>query len=49
MNNNIQELVNVYNELLRVHTSGEDSFIYTSCMQNLLAIIQQMAQNQKEE
>ena len=30
--NTLQQLVDVYNNLLRVHTCGEDSFIMTDCM-----------------
>lgn len=46
--NYIQNLVNIYNNFLTIHTCGEDSFIYTSCMKELRAIIEQMAQKQKE-
>lgn len=51
MNDNImQQLADIYNNLLRVHTCGEDSFIMTDCMRNLFGVIKQLAEkNDKEE
>lgn len=47
-----QGLIIVYNELLKIHTSGQDSFIYTSCMKSLMDIIQFLSteqENKKQE
>lgn len=50
MNNEIvQGLEKTYNEFLKIHTSGVDSFIYATCMNNLQIIIQYMNQQMKEE
>lgn len=46
--NNIQQLIKIYNTLLQVHTCGEDSFVYTDCMRALLSIIKNNA-NEKQE
>lgn len=49
MNNSIiQQLINVYNNLLRVRTCGEDSFIMTDSMRALLNAIEQMAENENK-
>ena len=48
MNKNIlQQLADVYNNLLRVHTCGEDSFIMTDCMRTLFSIIKDSAEKEK--
>lgn len=46
-----QGLLIIYNELLKVHTSGQDSFIYTTCMRSLMDIIQFLSnkQNNKQQ
>ena len=43
----IQSLIKIYNEFLKIHTCGEDSFIYATCMQNLMTIIQYIMQEQE--
>lgn len=49
MNNVIlQELANIYNNLLQVQTSGQNSFIMTDNLRNLYRIIATLS-NQKEE
>lgn len=45
----IQNLIKIYNEFLKIHTCGEDSFIYSTCMQNLMTIIQYMMQENSEK
>lgn len=50
--NTVQALANVYNNLLRVKTSGEDSFIMTDNLRSLFGIIKQQAElleNQNKE
>lgn len=42
-------LITIYNELLKIHTNGQDSFIYTSCMKSLMDIIQFLSIEQKNE
>lgn len=50
MNDNVmQQLADIYNNLLRVHTCGEDSFIMTDCMRSLFNIIKQMAEKDNKE
>lgn len=50
MNNEIiQSLEKTYNEFLKIHTSGIDSFIYATCMNNLQIIIQYMKEENKEQ
>lgn len=48
---NLQQLANIYNNLLSVHTNGEDSFVMTDCMRALFQFIQKCAQeaNEKKE
>lgn len=49
MNNVIlQELANIYNNLLQVQTSGQNSFIMTDNLRNLYRIIATLS-SQKEE
>ena len=43
-NNTIQQLVNIYNNLLQVHTCGEDSFIMTDSMRALFNVIKNNAE-----
>jgi hypothetical protein len=38
-NENLQQLAEIYNNLLRIHTCGEDSFLMTDCMRALYHII----------
>ena len=45
----LQQLVGIYNNLLRVHTCGVDSFIMTDCMRALLEIIKNETQQEKSE
>lgn len=47
-NSIIQQLISVYNNLLRVHTCGEDSFIMTDSMRALLNAIEKMAENENK-
>lgn len=45
-----KQLVQIYNNLLQVHTCGEDTFIMTDCMRALFQIIkEQLNEEQKEE
>ena len=46
-NNTLQQLVAIYNNLLRVHTCGEDSFIFTDSMRALFTVIKNNANNEK--
>lgn len=39
----IQQLVQIYNNLLQVHTCGEDSFLMTDCMRALYQVIKENA------
>lgn len=45
----LQQLVDIYNNLLKVHTCGVDSFIMTDCMRALLEIIRNETQQEKSE
>ena len=47
-NNTIQQLVNIYNNLLQVHTCGEDSFIMTDSMRALFNIIKNNAEKNQQ-
>lgn len=44
-NENLQSLAEIYNNLLRVHTNGEDSFIMADCMRALFNIIKAAAES----
>lgn len=49
----LQQLANIYNILLTIHTNGQDSFVYTDAMRNLESFIvnkqKQLAEKEKEE
>ena len=49
----LQQLVNIYNTLLALHTSGQDSFIYTDAMRSFETFImnkqKQLTKKEKEE
>ena len=49
----LQQLANIYNTLLTIHTNGQDSFIYTDIMRNFEAFIinkqKQLTEKEKEE
>lgn len=48
----LQQLANIYNILLSVHTCGEDTFIMTDCMRalsNFIMTKQKELQENKEE
>lgn len=48
-NSTLQQLVGVYNNLLRIHTCGEDSFIFTDSMRALFNIIKNNAGSEKQK
>lgn len=49
MKEQIQQLINIYNTMLQVHTCGEDSFLMTDCMRLFFKTIKELSAEQKEE
>lgn len=45
----LQQLANIYNTLLSVHTCGEDTFIMTDCMRALSNYIMTKQKELQEE
>lgn len=45
----LQGLSKVYNNLLLVHTCGEDSFLMTDCMRTFYDILTKMVEEQQKE
>lgn len=43
----LQHLADIYNNLLRVHTCGEDSYILTDCMKALFNFIKEKADEEQ--
>lgn len=45
----LQGLLLIQNELLKIHTNGQDSFILVDSIKNLNVIIQYITENQQEK
>ena len=46
-NNTLQQLATIYNNLMQVHTCGEDSFMMTDCLRALFSIIKNNANKEQ--
>ena len=46
-NNTLQQLTQVYNTLLLVHTCGEDSFLMTDCMRTFATVLKNNIEKNK--
>lgn len=44
----LQQLVNIYNSMLAIHTAGEDSFLMTDCMREFQKVIMELGSQQND-
>lgn len=42
---NLQQLADIYNSLLQIHTRGEETFVMADCMRALFNIIKEAAES----